>query len=132
MTDTYRIPRWFVGIVTIFITLAVPWCVWVTKQLMDQKVSFAVESNTKAIQNIVEQHNKDQEQNWTIAKQSEYILRLAIKNPGMEYPDPRDPDKVISVQKVRITNAKIDPDEFNALCYEYGLSRDNESNSGSN
>ena len=34
---------------------------------------------------------------------SENALRLAILNPGMQIPDPRDPNRIIVVNHVRVT-----------------------------
>jgi hypothetical protein len=35
---------------------------------------------------------------FTIEKASEQALRMAIENPGMRVPDPRDPAKIIEVK----------------------------------
>ncbi len=35
---------------------------------------------------------------FTIEKASEQALRMAIENPGMRVPDPRDPTKIIEVR----------------------------------
>lgn len=36
--------------------------------------------------------------NYTLAGAAEHALRMAIENPGMRVPDPRDPSKIIVVQ----------------------------------
>lgn len=36
---------------------------------------------------------------YTLTAASEKALRTAIENPGMRVPDPRDPDKIISVRE---------------------------------
>ena len=45
---------------------------------------------------------KDMSEKWnnsfTLEKASEQALRMAIENPGMRVPDPRDPTKIIEVK----------------------------------
>lgn len=38
---------------------------------------------------------------------SENALRLAILNPGMSIPDPRDPNRIIVVNHVRVTEPQL-------------------------
>jgi hypothetical protein len=36
---------------------------------------------------------------YTLAAASEQALRMAIENPGMRVPDPRDPQRIIEVKR---------------------------------
>lgn len=64
-------------------------------------VKTEVASKVGAIDTSINGIKAEVENRITIAAASEQALRMAIENPGMRVPDPRDPNRIIVVDRAR-------------------------------
>jgi len=70
----------------------------------DTKITLAVAvlclstavGGTWKVSTAVNQLQRDVAGSYTLAAASEQALRMAIENPGLRVPDPRDPSKIIT------------------------------------
>lgn len=79
---------------TFTITMGVAACVVVFAVVATWRVT----SKLSSIDNNILSMRQELDNSFTLDKASEQALRMAIENPGMRVPDPRDPTKIIEVK----------------------------------
>jgi archaeosine-15-forming tRNA-guanine transglycosylase len=79
---------------TFTITMGVAACVVVFSVMATWRITGKLSS----IDNNILSMRQELDNSFTLDKASEQALRMAIENPGMRVPDPRDPTKIIEVK----------------------------------
>jgi hypothetical protein len=79
-----------IGVVVSLVGAAVGCTWWLGKRLNK------IESNFISLGSRLEQIEKRELDNYTLAQAEVHALRFAIANPSVSVPDPRDPSKIIN------------------------------------
>lgn len=78
------------AVAVVSISITATW--WFSQQLSDVKREMA------AISSRIGQNESELPKFYSLAAASEQALRMAIENPGLRVPDPRDPNRLIEVR----------------------------------
>lgn len=83
---------------------------WIGSAVLNelQEIRSQMARNALALENIKQDVDEAKAESFTSAMAAETALRLAINNPGMRVPDPRNPDRVIVVQSGSVFQPNID------------------------